>query len=585
MGGTASSFGLNFALLAAVVCLRSAAMPATELWRSNLLSSDVSTPYRASTAILDAADNLFVGGARLTPADTVGKTPFVVKFGKTGLKLWEYTPSATQTNRFSVEGLATDGLGGVFAALGNAEGGVQLLRLGEDGSPIELDYASDYWLRIGEPLTAVNIAADGNGGFYLTGLRRLAEEFPLALSRYSANGNLAWRTNLFPSFLNNYGMGHITVVHSNGVFVCGIVRSNFFSRVVRLNGGGVVCWTSDSLNQGVWSRIEILNDETVCVSGERSYALWSGQGDRLAYHQTVGFCGVGRTMPDARSFLMADRDTGVLPRVGADGSIQRVALCPVNSFYAFNLAETINLTSNLWLVAMLCPDTPLPSSPSYLNLFLMDARGSFKWRQRLPGYEYTPSLSGNHWLFRASDGTVRLVVNLKNGASSYTGVSAASFSVLDSTFGPALISTAPTVTNGGPGGVTLQVQAAGSGTLRYQWRHRDFPIPFATNASLTTTQYTSGLFAVEVSDDDGEITSPASLVRAGPVRLSQTKPEWLNWMADYGVQVRLETSTNLIDWATDPVIYSPMLDLPTSILPTASPAPTARFFRTRELPP
>ncbi len=62
---------------------------------------------------------------------------------------------------------------------------------------------------------------------------------------------------------------------------------------------------------------------------------------------------------------------------------------------------------------------------------------------------------------------------------------------------------------------TVSVNAAGSGTLRYQWRHNGAVIAGATNSSYTvtgTTLESAGLYTCEVSSDCGSVTSnPANV--------------------------------------------------------------------------
>ena len=67
--------------------------------------------------------------------------------------------------------------------------------------------------------------------------------------------------------------------------------------------------------------------------------------------------------------------------------------------------------------------------------------------------------------------------------------------------------------------VTLTVLAAGTGTLHYQWRFYENPIPGATHSSLTFEQVNvamSGFYSVVVSNLAGTVTSDAAWLRVDP---------------------------------------------------------------------
>jgi hypothetical protein len=49
------------------------------------------------------------------------------------------------------------------------------------------------------------------------------------------------------------------------------------------------------------------------------------------------------------------------------------------------------------------------------------------------------------------------------------------------------------------------------------------------------------------------------------------------------LQFQVESSTNLVDWLLDPVVYSSMQDVPTQAISAPGKASASRFFRHRSL--
>jgi hypothetical protein len=77
-------------------------------------------------------------------------------------------------------------------------------------------------------------------------------------------------------------------------------------------------------------------------------------------------------------------------------------------------------------------------------------------------------------------------------------------------------------------------------------------------------------------------------VRGSPTTL-QLVLNWdgkrgLNATGDDGTQLHIESSTNLMDWVTDPVIYCWQHGLPVDLVEGGNSNSPARFFRFAELP-
>lgn len=124
-----------------------------------------------------------------------------------------------------------------------------------------------------------------------------------------------------------------------------------------------------------------------------------------------GLCAVARQADDATRFLVSDWHSGHLVTLNPDGRTANAGQIP-NAVELASLApEAINLSSQEWLVAVVCRELEFPNT-NVLSCFRLGQNGELAGRQRFPGFEYHRSDAGNSWLFKASDGTIRFVANL-----------------------------------------------------------------------------------------------------------------------------------------------------------------------------
>jgi hypothetical protein len=190
-------------------------------------------------------------------------------------------------------------------------------------------------------------------------------------------------------------------------------------------------------------------------------------------------------------------------------------------------------------VALNCPEGIIYSTN--LSLFEFGATGQLSWRQWRPGFEYknqdrTQLTVPQHWLMKAGDGTIRLVANLNvlgaNGHSGYKHKYRAA---------PA--------TGGCDRHETTLVSMVFRGIARIG----------ATNASFTVDS--PGVYCARILDGSGEIVAPAmNVVRNSDVyqtlKLDSQGVPVLSIVPCIALQFQLESSTNLVDWSLDPVVYS-----------------------------
>jgi hypothetical protein len=568
-----------------------------ELWRNDLVNvSGGSLQYQATATVTDCSDNLFVGGqVRLSGVFPEG-IPFVAKFDRLGVKRWEYWPPVS-AEYYMVEALASDSNGGVYAALRRSTGGIQMVWLDSRGATEFQEETPNYGTFSSHRVPSVNLTTDLHGGVCLTGIMRddtNSLAWSLRVARYGASGGMVWRTDLGRGYLPNKGMERVAVVGTNSIYVLGW-GDGPISRLFRLDINGEVQWVRDSGKGTMWSELAVGWGETACVAGMYNYQVFNCAGQRLTSHGTWGESTVARTDDSANGFLISDWQSGNLVLVAPNGLIRSLGQFPLryDSFCPSVGPEMLNVTSNEWLVALDSPESEHSTYTNNLSFFCFDQTGALKWRQRFAGYEYKSSnvsmSETRHWMLRASDGTIRFVANLNlSAANPHQGVAVAAFMLGESTSGPRLTKPACTVTNNRPEGITLEVSATGSGQLLYEWwRHGQGVL--GTNSSLQVPAGTTGVYCVRIMDDEGEMASPSMRVRGIPTTLQlgldQSGSPVLNATGDYAVQVHIESSTNLMDWRSDPVIYSWQWGLPTDHVLGGDVGSPTRFFRAVEIPP
>ncbi|HLH55055.1 MAG TPA: hypothetical protein VKY92_15720 [Verrucomicrobiae bacterium] len=563
--------------------------PTQLIWRTDFQNG--SFKYHASTVIMDGADNLFVGGSVGPPM--YQEFPWIAKFDKAGSKQWEYWVRTNVVDLFTVDGMTSDGRGGIYAALRIASGGLQTVRIDATGNLDYLESTTNYATSSGflHEHNSVHLAADGRNGFYLLGLFALPEDRPIwqyVLSRYDQSGQILWRTNLFRGFFGDVGLDRSLVLSSNHLYFCGLSDSG--SRLVKVGENGAIEWSRDSIPFVYWSRLATMDDGTLCVSGNRNYEVWSANGQRLASHGAWGFCTVARQTGGSDGFLVSDCHSADLALLDSKGVIRKLGQLPVSPAET-GPPEIVNLSADEWLVAVNCQEGFLYTNN--LSLFEFGPNGELKWRQRLPGFEYQ-SRSGveagvpEHWLLKASDGTIRLAVNLSlGGANPKPGVGVAAFSLTNNYTVPTLSVYPAFITNQGVSSVQLRIDAENAGSLSYEWHFAGIPLYGETNATLAVTS--PGVYCARVMDANGEMVSPAiSVVRQTDsyqrVTLGQNGVVNLTFMPGIAVQFQVGTSTNLLDWAIDPVVYSWVQELPSTLVSFPGPTPTSAFFRPFLLP-
>ena len=139
--------------------------------------------------------------------------------------------------------------------------------------------------------------------------------------------------------------------------------------------------------------------------------------------------------------------------------------------------------------------------------------------------------------------------------------------------------------------VNFSIAAAGTGPLTYQWLFNGNPVSGATNATLTLSNVTTnqtGIYAVVVFGAGGTVTSqPASLAVVGPpvftsvARLGDGNLRLTLSVAPHA-SYSIQTSSNLVDWATQTNVFATSSLIQISDL-TATNA-VRRFYRAVWLP-
>src|SRR5436190_14078318 len=95
------------------VRVASSEAPVHELWRTGL-TNNASTAYQTTTAAVDGAGNVILGGLAVPlPGGFLGEV-LLAKFGAGGEKDWEYRTG--QQSAGGVDALAVDAAGNIFAA-------------------------------------------------------------------------------------------------------------------------------------------------------------------------------------------------------------------------------------------------------------------------------------------------------------------------------------------------------------------------------------------------------------------------------------------------------------------------------------
>ena len=326
--------------------------PTQLIWRTDLPNLSFTQQYHASTIILDGADNLFVGGS--LGLRTYAEFPLIAKFDKAGSKQWEYWARTNVVDLLTVDGMTSAGRGGVYAAMRISGGGIQTVRIDATGNLDYLERNTNYAISTGflHEHNSVHLAGDGQNGFYLLGLFALPQDHPTwqyALSRYDQSGQMLWRTNLFTGFFSDAGLDRSLVVTSNHIYCRGLGASG--SRLVKVEENGAIEWNRESMPFVYWSRLAVMDDGTVCVSGNRNYEIWSAKGERLASHGAWGFSTVARQTDGSDGFLVSDCQSADLAQLDTKGVIRRLGQLPVSPMET-GPPEILHLNADQWLVAL-----------------------------------------------------------------------------------------------------------------------------------------------------------------------------------------------------------------------------------------
>jgi hypothetical protein len=567
--------------------------PTQLIWRNDLVNGILAPSYQATAVTLDGSNNLFVAGSVYPKNTFVPGVPFVAKFDKKGTKEWEYWLQTNAVDLLTTDGMTSDGRGGVYAAFRIAGGGIQMGHIDSEGILDYLERATNCGILQGNTdlANSVHLEADGANGFYFLGLfpqETNSSPWTFSLGRYGEYGQVLWRTNLSMGAFGGVGLDRALVVSSNSIFLC--LPSPSVSHLIKLKWDGNLEWSRDSKPFVIWTRLAVLADETICVSGDRNFEVWSANGELLASHGAVGFSTVARQSAQANDFLVSDFMSANLVRLDRKGVIRKIGQIPAWP-WEVDPPELVSLNGNRWLVALNCPEGIVYTNN--LSLFEFGPNGELSWRQRFPGFEYrnrdrTQPGVPQHWLLKAEDGTIRLAANLNvPGANGRSGVAVAAFSITNQYEVPTLTGYTP-ATNMGTEPVQLQVVAMGAGELSYQWHFGGTVLVGATNASLAVEW--PGVYCAQIMDASGEIVTPAmNVVRKSDayeyVRVDNNGMPVLSIVPGVALQFQVESSPNLVDWSLDPVVYSWMQDLPITNILAPYPLAASRFFRPHSLAP
>jgi hypothetical protein len=563
--------------------------PVQQIWRSDLVNQFPGPSYKATVATLDSFNNLFVAGSVYPRNSFVPGVPCVAKFNEQGIKEWEYWFQTNVVDLVTTDGLTSDGRGGVFAGLRVAGGGIQMGHIDSGGNLEYLARATNCAILQGyiNIANSVHLEADGANGFYFLGLfPQETNSLWFSLIHYDEYGQVLWSTNLCAGALNGAGLGRAVAVSSNRIILC--VPGDSVSHLINVNTNGYLEWTRDSKPFVAWSRLAVLADQTVCVSGERNFEVWSPNGELLASHGASGFSTVARQTAETNEFLVSDFASANLVQLDGKGVIRAVGQIPAPPLEV-DPPELVGMSGGRWLVGLNCPEGIVYTNN--FSLFEFGPTGQLSWRQRLPGFEYknqdrTQLAVPQHWLLKASDGTIRLVANLNVlGANGHSGVAVAGFSLTNQYEVPTLVSYTP-ATNINTQPIQLEVVANDTGQLSYQWCLGGIAWIGATNASFTVDS--PGVYCARILHGSGEIVTPAmNVVRNSDayqtLKLDSQGIPVLSIVPGIALQFQVESSTNLVDWLLDPVVYSWMQDVPTQAISAPGKASASRFFRHRSL--
>ncbi len=535
----------------------------TELWRTTLGTSG-GTQYQANHAALDASDNLIVAGLVTTNIVNPGdRDVFLAKYNAGGSKLWEYRDR--KRHSLGAELVKTDASGNLYVTLPDVPGDnfhLAYLKLSPSGTLIWRKVLSCMAGYSGFPHHALHVQSDGSSIL----LSWLVQEITpnqftqtMAVTKFTPDGNVFWKTTL-PGTRLVFGPGglerNMHVDTAGNVFVTavsidGANRDEYTAFVLKLNPSGNQLWRTTFAHNSLTSILS--GSAGVCVAGLGGWASLNnvgsvvhknfnhGQHLQVLDVQTDGKFLVGHSLGE-RHFLVQPDGTSVW---SADT-------------LAYRTSNPVKDSAGGWLMAAHINHN---TSVEY-SLVSLRTDGNQRWRQPLVPFAnqyYGPmdndTFGGEHWLLRASNGSLRLICKQRPMLGDFYGIGIVSYRLETSTSGPAIVSTPSSVVNwDGANDLTLSFTVTGDGPLSYSV-FSGVPQSEST-ITLPKENYPQarGFYRWDVTDVNGRRAATRNvLVQANQIRLfpeagTGGSLRKTHIIADIFTRFRVEYSHDLIDW-------------------------------------
>lgn len=526
----------------------------TELWRTNFGDYD-GMRYHLNDAVLDANDNMVIAADETQ--GFVNPHGYLCKFSSTGEKLWEYSGQSEQLTGIACVKV-DDGGNVYFTGLTNYAG--EFLTFGKLSAQGTLLWRKEVNSTLNNGLShALHVQPDGTSyilSWLVLGNEEEDFETTMSVSKYSSGGDVLWTAELPGRHLASGPTDMKKLMHvdaSGNVLVTAASLDEGGSSVfvLKLDSAGNLLWRTTFPAISVTSVLP--GPQGICVGLYEGFALLGPDGTLLK--KSLAHYGVlqVRDALDNGQFLLESLFIKQYVLLNPDGTLGWTA-----DTQAWQLANPLKDGNNGWLTTAYINHNGAPSEYSLIALRL---DGNQRWRQPVMRFyqqnyqAYSSDFKSGDRLFRASDGTLRLVCrqvySLSPREAEAYGIGLVAYRLEESDVGPQIVSTPPSVVDwNGSEDLNLAYTVTGDGALSYG---TGFSIPQSQSTiTISQAQYPEarGLYRWDVTDANGRRAATRNVqVRINQVRLyPDLAGQKLNVLSDYFTRVRVEYSTNLVDW-------------------------------------
>ena len=569
---------LRFITFCVFVTTASVGAQVHELWRTGFTNGSafgppwtnyvIPTNFVTTAAAVDAEGNTLVGGAAQgRMAGTPPGQAFVAKVSPTGELLWVYRTGDRAFNGVESLALGPSGQAILVTRLTTDEPRpTALVAVAPDGQEL---WRAEETNAVGNSVPVNSVGVDQSGNVFWYGLRwasvapeaRIGEVF---LTKFNSTGQKLWRLTLPPEqvLIPAGGLGKaLCLMPDGGAAVTGGYTSEqgvHGGFVAKISSTGELLWFAKPMmgtNQPIVpsSTVKAGTNGTIWAVGPYRYTILATNGEMFRFG--TEYLGVSSATASSDGGFLLDQLSGThYLRLDAEGQIR--------------WRTTVKLHGSLggvedemggFLVASGNYGWPAAS----LVLDYIDPEGNMLWSFLVQNSHYDgwSSETSPGSLLRAPDGTYRVVLNESGGSGYDIGVAVMAFGLDNSPRQPRIVAPPEPASWDGTNDVRFSVTAEGADPLRYQWFSMQYPIPDATNSTLTIPAASlpayRGFFYVQVDDTNGYVLSRAVNLHCGRIWLNVPTPADLGGLTvsvfgDIEVSFQIERSTDLINWEPVP---------------------------------